>query len=121
MAANARDRFPDSAFTERVLQRVAVAEQDRRRREWLRFLLPVSTIVVIGGAWAIALPVGASTVRFLAEMVAWLLVVGRIEQHLSGALLGPCAPFPSIVSLCLLLAALAWVRMHQPGPPGWRP
>lgn len=121
MAVETYDWPNDPAFTERVLQRVEAVEQGRRRRERLRYLLPLTTIVVIGAAWAIALLTGATVVRLLIEAVAWLRVADTIEQHLSSALLGPFAPFPSIVSLLLFVAAIGWVRLHQSGPPGWRP
>lgn len=121
MALDVHDRSVDNAFTERVLRRVEGVEQERRRRAWLRYLVPISAIVVIGAAWLIALPAGATAVRFWIEAVAWLRVVGTIEQHLSGALLGPFAPLPSIVSLLLFLAAIVWVRIHQPGPLEWGP
>ncbi|HVC32902.1 MAG TPA: hypothetical protein VNL16_05280 [Chloroflexota bacterium] len=121
MAIDAYNQSADSAFTERVLRGIDSAEQQRRRQARLRYLLPSSVIVVIVAAWATALPTGASVLRFLIEAVAWLRVVGEIEQHLSGALLGPFALLPSIVSSLLFLAAIFWVRMHQPGPPEWGP
>jgi hypothetical protein len=120
MAVDTYNWPSDPTFTERVLQRVEVVEQGRRRKERLRYLLPVLAIVVIASSWAIALLAGPSVVRYMIEAVAWLRVVANIEQHLSGALLGPFAPLPSIVSLFLFLAAIVWVRMHQPGPPEWR-
>lgn len=121
MAVDAFDRPNDPRFIERVLQRVEVVERERRRQERLRYLLPIATILVIGVAWAIALSMGALVVRHLIEVTAWLRVVARVEEHLSGALLGPLGPLPSIVSLLLLVAAIAWVRMHQPGPREWGP
>lgn len=121
MAIDAFDPPSDHAFAERVLRRVESVEQERRRWVWLRYLVPASTIVILAAAWATALPTGMTAIRFFIEVVAWLGVVGAIEQELSGALLGPFAPLPSIVSLLLFLAAIVWVRMHQPGPSGWSP
>lgn len=121
MAVDAFDPPGDHAFAERVLQRVECAEQERRRWARLRYLVPASTIAIIAAAWATALPMGMTAIRFFIEVVAWLRVVGTVEQEFSGALLGPFAPLPSIVSLLLFLAAIVWVRMHQPGPSGWSP
>lgn len=125
MVADTHDRPSDlrsaSAFTEGVLRRVEAAERGRRRREVFRYLAPLLTTVVIGAAWTIALVVGASVVRLLIEALAWLSAVATIEEELSEALLGPFAPLPSIVSLLLFLAAIVWVRNHQPGPREWGP
>ncbi len=121
MAVDTYEWPQDPAFTERVLQRVEAVERRRRRRQRLRYLLPLVTAAVISAAWAVALLTGTTAIRVLIEAVAWLRVADTIEQHLSNALLGPFAPFPSIVSLLLFLAAIGWVRLHQPGPPGWRP
>ncbi len=121
MAVEAFGPPGDHAFAERVLQRVESVEQDRRRWSRLRFLVPASAIVIIAAAWATALPTGITVIHLLIEAVAWLRAVGAIEREFSGALLGPFAPLPSIVSLLLFLAAIVWVRMHQPGPTGWSP
>lgn len=119
MVVKARDWADDKAFTEQVLRRLEIVEKKRRRRERLRYLLPLMAIVLIVTTWLAALLVGASAVRLLIEATAWLRVVARIEEHLSGALLGPFAPLPSIVSLLLFVAAIVWVRMHQSGPKEW--
>ncbi|MGH2459918.1 MAG: hypothetical protein ACRDIY_13755 [Chloroflexota bacterium] len=121
MAIDAVDPPSDHAFAERVLRRVERVEQKRRRWAWLRYLVPASAIVILAAAWLTAVPMGMTVIRFVIEGVAWLRVIGAIEQELGGALLGPFAPLPSIVSLLLFLAAIVWVRMHQPGPSGWSP
>ena len=107
----------DRAFAERVLQRVATAERERKRRERLRLLVPVGVIAVVAVTWAIALLDGVVALRLLIEGIAWVSAVGALEQRLSTALLGPFAPLPLIVSLLLFVAALGWVRVHQPDPP----
>lgn len=104
------------AFAEQVLERVAEAEKQQAKREWLRCLLPLSIIVIVSGAWAIALLDGAIALRWSIQVVAWLSLVGAREEHLASELLGPLAGLPLLVSLLLLLAALAWVRVHQTEP-----
>ncbi|HLG52187.1 MAG TPA: hypothetical protein VKY56_11215 [Chloroflexota bacterium] len=113
-------RSARGAFTDRVLERVERVERTRRRREGMRFLVPLSLIGLIGAAWAVALPDGASAVRFVIEAFAWLGAVAMIEERLGTALLGPLAPCPLLISLLLLIAAVTWVRVHQPGPPEWK-
>lgn len=111
-------RATDASFADRVLARVAVDEGRRRRQQRLSHLLPLVTILVVAGAWIITLAVGVETVRLVIQILAWLGAVGQLEQHLSAALLGPFAPLPLIVSWLLFLAAILWVRRHQPDPPG---
>lgn len=106
----------DRAFSARVLERVAADEERRSRRAWLRCLLPLMILITIGGAWAIALLDGAVTLRLSIRVIAWLSLVGAHEEHLARALLGPLASLPLLVSLLLLVAALAWVRVHQADP-----
>lgn len=108
--------WTDDAFTRRVLQRVERLDQTRRRRERWRHALPLVLGLLIGAAWTMAFFLGASALRLLVQGVAWLRIASTIERNLSQALLGPFAPLPSIVSLLLLLAAIIWVRSHQPGP-----
>jgi hypothetical protein len=107
----------DRAFAERVLERVAAAERKRHRREQIRLLLPIGVIVVVGVTWGIALLDGVVALRLLIESIAWVSAVDGLEQRLSVALLGPFAPLPLVVSLLLFVAALGWVRVHQPDPP----
>ena len=108
----------DRPFSERVLERLRVAEQSRQKREGLKFLAPIGLIVVIGGTWAVALFDGVIALRMVIEIVAIVVTVGNLEQHLGLALLGPFAPVPLIVSLLLFVSAIGWVRVHQPEPPG---
>ncbi len=103
----------DRAFTERVLERVSAVEARRQRRENVRPLLPIATILVVGGAWAIALFDGVIALRLLIEVTAWVNAVGSLEQRLSASLLGPFALIPLLVSLLLFVAAIVWVRAHQ--------
>jgi uncharacterized membrane protein len=110
----------DRSFTERVLARVAVADAERARRERVLPLVPLLTILVVGAAWLIALDVGVDALRLTIRALAWFGSVGQIEQHLSTALLGPFAWIPLAVSVLLFVAALVWVRAHQPDPPGGR-
>jgi hypothetical protein len=112
-----RTVIADRAFAERVLERVAAAECERHRHERLRLFVPIGVIVVVGVTWAIALLDGVVALRLVIEVIAWVSAVGALEQRLSAALLGSFAPLPLIVSLLLFVAALGWVRVHQPDPP----
>jgi len=112
-----RDVIADRAFSERVLARVAAAERARRRRERLRNLVPLATIGLVAAAWAVSLLEGVVALHLLIQTVAWLSAVGRLEQRLGTGLLGSFSPIPLIVSLLLFVAAIAWVRAHQPDPP----
>jgi hypothetical protein len=105
-----------SNFAERVMARVDLAAEERRRQDRLGRLLPVVLVLVVGGAWVIALAVGVEALHLLIATLAWLGAVGQVEQHLSAALLGPFAPLPLIVSGLLFIAAILWVRGHQPDP-----
>src|SRR5258708_10626597 len=92
------------AFSQRVLERVQVAERKRHRRHRFRHLVPLTAIVVIGGAWAIALFDGVIALRMSIEVVALVVAIGNLEQHLGSALLGPFAPIPLLISLLLFIA-----------------
>lgn len=107
--------WTDDRFTRQVLQRVEIVDQTRRRQQRLRYLLPLTLGALVGIAWLIALFLGATSIRLLIQGLAWLRLAAAIEQQLSRALLGPFAPLPSTVSLLLFLAAIIWVRSHQPG------
>jgi len=103
-------------FSERVLARVAAAERARQQRARFRPILPLAIIIVVGGAWAIALFDGLIALHLAIETVAWVSAVGALEQRLSTALLGDFAPLPLVVSMLLFVAAIVWVRAHQPDP-----
>ncbi len=107
----------DRAFADRVLAQVDERRlaEDRRRR-W-RPLLPLAVIALAASAWTMSLLEGAFAVHLLIRLIAWLSAVGRLEEQLSVALLGPFAPIPLVVSLLLFVAATAWVRAHQPDVP----
>jgi hypothetical protein len=107
----------ERAFAARVLERVDAREAARRRHTPFLPVLPLVAILIVGGSWAIAIFDGATTLRWLIEGLAWLSAFGRLEQHLSTALLGPFAPLPLVVSLLLFVAAIGWVRVHQPDDP----
>jgi uncharacterized membrane protein len=107
----------DRDFTDRVLARVADAEAERARRRRAAHLIPVATVLVVGLAWLIALDLGVAAFRLAIRALAWVSAVGQIEQHLSAALLGPFAGIPLAVSVLLFVAALFWVRAHQPNSP----
>jgi|GEM_PF-4310103 len=111
----------DRAFTDRVMERLALVEQNRRRDSWLRCVLPLAIILAIGGSWAISFFDAALAIHLSIQVIAICNLVGLQLQHLTVALLGPFAPLPLIVSLLLLLSALGWVRTHQPDPTpaGW--
>jgi hypothetical protein len=110
----------DRTFSTSVLARVRVAERHRRRCESLQFVLPLAVILVVGSTWAIALFDGVIAFRLLIELLALVAAVGNLEQHLATALLGPFSPTPLIVSLLLFVAAIGWVRIHQPPTSGGR-
>lgn len=107
---------PDSGFAERVLDRVAV-EEERRQQFQVGHVAPLVAILVVGSAWAVSLALGVTVVRLAIDALAWLSAVSQLERHLSAALLGPFAPLPLVVSVFLFVAAVAWVRVHQPDPP----
>jgi type III secretory pathway component EscR len=111
----------DRTFSNRVVARVRRVEQRRQRQQSLKLLLPVGVMTLIGITWAIAVFDGVIALRLLIEFVALVVTIGNLEQHLGTALLGPFAPVPLVVSLLLFIAAVGWVRIHQPTPPGVRP
>ena len=111
----------DHSFSNRVLDRVQAAEHRRARGNRLRFVFPLSTIAIVGGCWAIAIFDGLIALRLLIDVVARVVAVGSLEQHLSTALLGPYAPIPLLASLLLLVSAVVWVRSHQPALPEAKP
>lgn len=106
----------DRAFTDRVLRRLDEVERKRGRHGWLRCLVPLALILVIGGAWAISFFDAAEAIHISITVIAICNAIALKEQHLASALLGPFAPLPLLVSLLLLLAAFGWVRTHQPIP-----
>jgi hypothetical protein len=110
----------DRTFSNRVVARVRRVEQRRQRQQSLKLLLPVGVMTLIGSTWAIAVFDGVIALRLLIEIVALVVTIGNLEQHLGTALLGPFAPVPLVVSLLLFIAAVGWVRIHQPTPPGVR-
>jgi hypothetical protein len=110
----------DRSFSTSVLMRVKVAERRRQRRASLRLLAPIAFIFLIGSTWAIAVFDGVIALRLLIEFVALVVAVGNLEQRLGSALLGPFAPIPLVVSLLMFVAAIGWVRIHQPPSPGGR-
>jgi hypothetical protein len=110
----------DRTFSTNVLARVRVAESRRRRRQSIRAVLPLAVIAVVGSAWAIALFDGVIAFRWLIELLALVATIGNLEQHLGTALLGPFAPTPLLISLLLFVAAIGWVRIHQPSSRGGR-
>lgn len=110
-----RDHYP-SGFSERVLDRIEVVEGRKRDQRPAGYLLPLSTIVILGVLWTASLTVGMTVVHVTIDALAWVSAVGQLEQHLSAALLGPFAPLPLLVSLLLFIAALGWVRSHQGDP-----
>ena len=110
----------DGGFAARVLDRIDAVETDRDRRAPWAYAAPLVAIAVVVGCWLVSLVVGVAVVRGAIAALAWLSAVGQLEQHLSTALLGPFAPLPLVVSLLLFVAALGWVRSHQPDPEGRR-
>ena len=102
----------DRAFSDRVLDRVAVVEHRRARQERVRLLWPLLVIVGIGTTWSIALFDGVIAMRLLIEVTAFVSATGALEQRLATALLGPFASLPMITSSLLFVAALGWVRFH---------
>jgi hypothetical protein len=110
----------DQTFSTGVLARVRLAERRRRRRDSLRFVAPLAVIFLIGSTWAIAVFDGVIALRLLIEVAALVVAIGNLEQRLGLALLGPFSPIPLIVSLLLFIAAIGWVRIHQPPSPGGR-
>ncbi len=108
----------DRAFSQRVLERVKVAERKRQRRESLRFFVPITLILIVVGTWSIAIFDGVIALRLLIETVAFVVAIGNLEQRLGTSLLGPFAPIPVIVSLLLFVSAIGWVRSHQPNQSG---
>ncbi|HUX88117.1 MAG TPA: hypothetical protein VMW65_14035 [Chloroflexota bacterium] len=111
------DETSRQRFAEEVLARVALAEEKRRNRDRLRYLWPIAIIVVVGVSWSIALLDGTTVLRLLIQIAAWIGALAIVEQHLTSVLLGPFWPLPGVISLLLFLAAIVWVRVHQPEPP----
>lgn len=103
----------DRVFSERVLERVARAEQQRQRRERARLALPMLTIAVVVGAWAVALLYGSIALHLVIQVIARVSAIGSLERHLSGNLLGPLANAPLLISVLLFLSAIVWLRVHQ--------
>jgi hypothetical protein len=108
----------DREFSDRVVARVRRDERRRQRQEPLKLLLPLGLMTLIAVTWAIAVFDGVIALRLLIEIVALVVTIGNLEQHLGTALLGPFAPIPLVASLLLFVAAVGWVRIHQPPPPG---
>jgi len=111
------DEVNSHRFADQVLARVAIAEEKRRTRERLRYLWPITMILIVGASWSIALLDGATMLRLLIQVDAWIGALATVEQHLASVLLGPFWPLPGTISLLLFLAAVVWVRVHQPEPP----
>ncbi|HLZ07080.1 MAG TPA: hypothetical protein VKT80_00710 [Chloroflexota bacterium] len=107
----------ERSFSLRVLDRVAANEERRRRRNRIRLIWPVAAILILGVTWSIALFDAVIALRVLIEVISLVCAIGGLEQRLGSALLGPFAPLPMIASSLLFLAALGWVRSHQPDPP----
>jgi hypothetical protein len=108
----------DRPFSEKVLDRVVAGEKRRKRRERFRLMWPIVAIIVIAATWSIALFDGVMAMRLLIEVIALVSAIGGLEQRLSTELLGPFAPLPMIASSLLFIAAIGWVRSHQPDSPG---
>ena len=68
----------DREFSQRVLERVKLAEQKRLRRDGLKFLLPLTLIVVVGVTWAVAFFDGITALRIVIEIVALVVAIGGI-------------------------------------------
>jgi hypothetical protein len=107
-------------FSQRVLDRVASAEERRRRRGRFRLIWPLVTILILAATWSIALFDAVIALQLLVEVISLVTAIGGLEQRLGAALLGPFAPLPLITSSLLFLAALGWVRSHQPDSFGTR-
>ena len=101
-------------FSQRVLDCVASTEERRRRRDRFRLIWPLAAILSLGVTWSIALFDAVIALRLLIQVIALVSAIGALEQRLGTALLGPFAPLPLIASSLLFLAALGWVRSHQP-------
>jgi hypothetical protein len=101
-------------FSVRVLDRVASVDDRRRRRDRFRLLWPLVAILVLGVTWSIALFDAVIALRLLIEVISLVNAIGGLEQRLGTSLLGPFARLPLIASSLLFLAALGWVRSHQP-------
>src|SRR5437016_890161 len=112
-----RSMIAERAFSQRVLERIKRAEHERRRSESLRYFVPLALIVILGGTWAVALFDGIIALRMVIEIVALVVAIGNLEQRLGSALLGPFAPIPLVVCFLLFVAAIGWVRTHQPDAP----
>ena len=110
----------DRTFTNRVVARVRRVERRRQRQESLRLFVPIGVMTLVAITWAIAVFDGVIALRLLIEIMALVVTIGNFEQHFALALLGPFAPIPLIVSLLLFIAAVGWVRIHQPPAPGER-
>lgn len=121
MTLPAEKRPDENDFAEQVLRRVAKVEKKRRWSSRVRFLVPIVVMAVVVGAWSNAFFDGTLVLHWLIQVLAWVTVVATVEAHLTTVLLGPFAPLPTVISLFLLLAALAWVRAHQPDPPECEP
>ncbi len=103
-------------FAERVLARLEAAERERRRRERARLIVPLVIVAVVGAAWFVAYFHALIALHLAIEIVAWVSAIGVLEENLSTSLLGVFAPIPIVVSLLLFVAAIVWVRAHQPDP-----
>lgn len=110
----------DSGFADQVLERLAIAEGTRARRQRVGYVLPLLAIALVSFSWIASLAVGVTVVHLTIGALAWLGAVGQLELRLSTALLGPFAPLPLLVSMLLFAAALGWVRSHQPDSEGRR-